>query len=308
LTSCWAIAPASFRERWTLRQADAVTLKNLEVGTNGGVQVVDITVQAIREPETLHGLVLIVFTEVATAPETKELAPAQRHAASPARVTALEQDLDRTRQKYRITSEELQSFQQEASSAHEELQANHEEKQSAYEELTTSKEEMQSMNEELQTLNHELQVKLDDLSRINNDMKNLLDNTEAATVFLDATLCVRMFTAAAIRVFRLIPGDVGRPITDIASDLAYPDLAGDARNVLRTLVFHEHQAATRDGRWFTLRILPYRTLDDNIDGLVLTFADITPSKRVEADLRQSQAGLEKRVAEQDLKLATLIRD
>jgi chemotaxis methyl-accepting protein methylase len=292
----------------SLRHADAVTLKNLKLGTNGGVQTVDVTVQAIREPEALRGMVLIVFTEVATAPETNVLAPAKNRATSSARVTALDGELVQVRQELRAATEELQTFQEEATSAHEELQSTNEELQSTNEELTTSKEQMQSMNEELQTLNHELQAKVEDLFRLNNDMKNLLDSAEAATVFLDGALRVRLFTSGLKRIFKLIPGDVGRPITDIASDLSYPQLADDAREVLRTLVVHERQIAALDGRWFTLRILPYRTLDDRIDGLVLTFADITPSKRVEADLRQSQAGLEKRVAEQDLKLATLIRD
>ena len=120
------------------------------------------------------------------------------------------------------------------------MQSTNEELQSTNEELTTSKEEMQSMNEELQTLNHELQAKVDDLSRLNNDMKNLLDSTEAATVFLDD--CAPRADCSpprSKRIFKLIPGDVGRPITDIASDLSYPELADDAREVLRTLASHE---------------------------------------------------------------------
>jgi two-component system CheB/CheR fusion protein len=149
---------------------------------------------------------------------------------------------------------------------------------------------------------------VEDLSRLNNDMNNLLDASEAATVFLDGALRVRLFTAASKRILKLIPGDVGRPITDIASDLSYPELADDAREVLRTLVFHQQQVAARDGRWFTLRIVPYRTLDNKIDGLVLTLAEITASKTLEADLRLTQAGLEKRIAEQDVKLGSVISD
>ena len=161
---------------------------------------------------------------------------------------------------------------------------------------------MQSMNEELQTLNAELQNKIEGLSQINNDMKNLLDSTEIATVFLDPALRVRLFTAGSNRVFKLIPGDVGRPITDIASVLLYPELAEDALEVLRTLVFHEKQVAARGGRWFTVRIMPYRTLENMIDGVVITFTDITVSKTLEAELRKTQAGLEKHITEQDVKL------
>jgi two-component system CheB/CheR fusion protein len=169
------------------------------------------------------------------------------------------------------------------------MQSTNEELQSTNEELTTSKEEMQSLNEELQTLNHELQSKVDELSRTNNDMRNLLDSTDIATLFLDDALNVRRFTPQTVKIIKLIPGDAGRPITDLASDLVYPGLVEDAREVLRTLVFKEQSIATRDGRWFTVRIMPYRTLDNRIDGLVITLVDITAAKTLEATLRKTQA-------------------
>lgn len=158
------------------------------------------------------------------------------------------------------------------------------------------------MNEELQTLNSELQRKVEDMSRLNNDMKNLFDCTEIITLFLNSTLCVRLFTAGANRVFKLIPGDVGRPITDITSELVYPELADDVRDVLRTLAVHEQQVAARDGSWFMVRIMPYRTFENVIDGVVITFADITTSKTLEATLRKTQITLEGHIAEQDVKL------
>ena len=154
------------------------------------------------------------------------------------------------------------------------------------------------MNEELLTLNNELQVKMDDLSRLNNDMKNLLDNAEIAILFMDNAMRVRLFTTGTNRIFKLIPGDVGRPITDIASDLLYPELAEHAREVLRALVFHEQQAATSDGRWFTVRIMPYRTLENMIDGVVIAFTDITISKTLEATLREALLVLQSRFTEQ----------
>jgi two-component system CheB/CheR fusion protein len=176
----------------------------------------------------------------------------------------------------------MQTSQEELKSANEELQ-------STNEELTTSKEEMQSLNEELQTLNHELQAKVDELSRVNNDMRNLLDSTDIATLFLDDSLNVRRFTAQTAKIIKLIPSDMDRPITDLASDLVYPELCEDAREVLRSLVFKEKPINTRDGRWFSVRIMPYRTLDNRIDGVVITFIDITAAKTLEATLRQTQS-------------------
>lgn len=145
------------------------------------------------------------------------------------------------------------------------------------------------MNEELQTVNHELQSKVDELSRSNNDMKNLLNSTDIATLFLDEDLHVRRFTTQTSRLIKLIPGDTGRPITDITSDLDYPDLADDAREVLRRLVFKERLVSTRDGRWFAVRVLPYRTLENVIDGVVITFSEVTATKSLEEKLR-AQAG------------------
>ena len=158
------------------------------------------------------------------------------------------------------------------------------------------------MNEELQTVNTELQVKVEELSYASNDMKNLLDSTDIATLFLDKELNVRRFTPQATKIIKLIPADVGRSITDLASELRYPELAEDAREVLRTLASAEKPVSASDGRWFTVRIMPYRTLDDRIDGVVITFADITVAKTLEAKLRATQAGLEKRVEDQDTKM------
>ncbi len=200
------------------------------------------------------------------------------------------------------TREEMHTSQEELRSINEEMQSTNEEMQSTNEELTTSKEEMQSLNEELQTVNSELQAKVDELSRSNNDMKNLLNSTDIATLFLDNDLQVRRFTTQATKIIKLIPGDVGRPITDLASDLLYPELVEDAREVLRKLGFAEKPINARDGRWFMVRIMPYRTLDDRIDGVVITFGDITVAKTLEAQLREKQAVLEKRILDQSTEM------
>ncbi|HKZ17648.1 MAG TPA: PAS domain-containing protein, partial [Geobacteraceae bacterium] len=211
--------------------------------------------------------------------------------ADMAQSAELEWELQNTRKELQLSREEMQTSQEELKATNEELQSTNEELQSTNEELTTSKEELQSLNEELQTVNAEQSVKVDELSRVNSDMKNLLNSTEIATVFLDGDLHVRRFTIGADRLFKLRAGDVGRPLSDIVTDLVYEDLARDAREVLRTLVYSEKQIVTRDGRWFRVRIMPYRTLEDRIDGLVITFVEMTESRKLEEKLRASEARL-----------------
>jgi two-component system CheB/CheR fusion protein len=221
------------------------------------------------------------------APSPKKKAPGRAGVATSGtgRDPELEQELEHCREALRITREEMQTSQEELTSTNEELQSTNEELQSTNEELTTSREEMQSLNEELQTVNAEQQSKMDELARVNNDMRNLLNSTEIVTVFLDNELHIRRFTSGADKIFKLIAGDVGRPLSDIVSDLIYPDMTEAAREVLRSLVFSEKQITTVDGRWFSVRIMPYRTMEDVIAGVVITFADITAVKRVEAELR-----------------------
>jgi two-component system CheB/CheR fusion protein len=286
-----------------LRQKEAVTLKGLQIRNNGGVQAADVTLQPIVEPQALRGMVMVVFTDVAEPVEVAAPGKTSKSSIRSARAAELERELEKTRYELQTTREEMQTTQEELQSANEELQSSNEELQSTNEELTTSKEEMQSMNEELQTVNNELQAKVEELSRAANDMKNLLDSTDIATLFLDEGLNVRRFTARISQITRLIPGDVGRPVTDIASDMVYPELTGDARDVLRSLVPVEKTVSAGDGRWFRVRIMPYRTLENRIDGLVITFADVTVSKTLEAELRKTQAVLEKRIREQKADLA-----
>ena len=269
-----------------LKQKGAVTARGLSVGTNGGKQTVDITVQVIDEPETLRGMVMIVFRTVAASAEKKTKSGAKKTPAGHARVMEQEQEVKHLREELQTTREEMQSSQEELKSANEELQSTNEELQSTNEELTTSREEMQSMNEELQTVNAEQQSKMDEMSWISNDMKNLLNSTQIVTVFLDNELHVRRFTAGADKLFKLIPSDVGRPLSDITSDLLYPGMMEESQEVLRTLVFSEKQIATGDGRWFLVRIMPYRTTDDVIGGVVITFSNITAAKKLETELRE----------------------
>lgn len=277
------------------RKKAAITVRGIKAGADA--RPVDLLVQVLDEPGELRDMALIVFSD---APGPDETAPAAKPGKAPPRGAALrelERELQRARQEAHACREEMQSSQEELKSMNEELQSTNEELQSTNEELTTSKEEMQSLNEELQTVNAELQSKLDELSAANNDMKNLLNSTDIATVFLDNVLCVRRFTLQAGNIIKFIPGDVGRPITDLASDLLYPALVDDAREVLRTLVFSETSITTKDGRWFMVRIMPYRTMDNRIDGVVITFTDVTASKKVEAELREQHDHLAGQLAD-----------
>ncbi len=242
-----------------------------------------ITVQAVREPKALAGMLMIVFKDVLVPPGTRS----RKGASAGAMDTALAAELERSREEIQALRLEMQASKDALQMANEALQSINEELQSANEELTTSKEEAQSMNEELQTINGELQTRLDDLALAQSDMQNLLNSTDIATLFLDNDLNVRRFTEQATRIFHLRDSDIGRPLTDLANTLSYPDLYADAKETLRTLTPCEKQVTTADGHWYAVRIMPYRTLTNMIQGAVLTFVDITGAKALEARLRSS---------------------
>jgi two-component system CheB/CheR fusion protein len=275
-----------------VRERKAVQLERVKVEANGGAVLVDLTVEPLEEPEPLRGKVMILFADLAQ----RAGAPLQPRAARGSRRPAQDRELQQARESLQAaygellsTREEMQTSQEELKSTNEELHSANEELQSTNEELTTSKEEMQSMNEELQTVNHELQAKVDELSSLNNDLKNLFNSTDTAILFLDEAFRIRRFTTQAAAIFRLMPGDVGRPITDITSILLYPELPADARAVLDSLVFRERRVATQDQRWFSVRIMPYRTIENRIDGVVLTFSDVTAARTLEVALAEARA-------------------
>jgi two-component system CheB/CheR fusion protein len=278
--------PAAFRQ--VLMKKELVVLHHIKVGTNGDAQIVNVTIQWIDKPEPLSGMVMIIFSDVPKTPDNKESGENDEKGLANARQSELEQELQHAREEMQSTLEEMQTSQEELKSTNEELQSTNEELQSTNEELTTSKEEMQSLNEELQTVNAELQSKVDEFSRVNNDMKNLLNSTDIATLFLDKELNIRRYTDQATKIFKLIKSDIGRPFTDQVSDLIYPELAADAREVLRTLIFIQKQIPTKDGRWFSIRIMPYRTYDDRIDGLVITFINTSDFKQMEVELLETE--------------------
>ncbi|NWJ52220.1 MAG: PAS domain-containing protein [Bacteroidetes bacterium] len=277
--------PGAFRK--ASQSFDAVVIRNIKIGTNGGTQFVDLTVQRIESPEAIKGMFMVVFNDVPAIIEHDVTSQKSGKKSSIGRQKELEIELNRSHEEIQSIREEMQTSQEELKSTNEELQSTNEELQSTNEELTTSKEEMQSMNEELQTVNAELQSKVSDFVRSNDDMKNLLNSTEIATLFLDKDLNIRRFTDHVSKIFKLRGVDIGRPFTELVSDLQYPEIESHALQVIKTLITIETAIETNDKRWFNIRIMPYRTLDDRIDGLVITFNDITKPKNLETELNST---------------------
>jgi len=280
----------AFELRAALHQAvtqhQDIQRRDLKVKANGGFVDVHLTVKYLSEPEGLEGLLLVVFEEVTPRPPAASKPPDAPGAGQD--VAALEQELTLVKENLQAAIEELQAANEDLKSANEELQSTNEELQSTNEELETSKEEIQSVNEELMTVNMELQSKIDQLFQAEGDMKNLLDGTTIATIFLDRRLCLTRFTPAATKVINLIATDLGRPISDLASNLAYEHLVADAQAVLDTLAPKELEVPTKDGNWLQVRIIPYRTVADTIDGVVITASDITRLKEAEDKARAAQ--------------------
>ena len=252
---------------------------------DGQTQRVNVIVRPMPELGEDSGLFMIVFQDVVVpaGDPQPEIEPGAIVADDPI-VRRLEAELRATKDHLQATLEELESSNEELVSSNEELLSMNEELQSANEELQTSKEELQSVNEELETVNAELKKKLEELDRANGDLQNLFQSTRIATVFVDRELRIKKFTPAAVEVFRLIDGDLGRPIADVVPRFPGGDLVKDIREVLRTLSSRERQVRSEDGdAWYLQRILPYRTVEDVIDGVVLTFLDITRLKRTEEE-------------------------
>lgn len=249
-----------------------VTLQ-VSAGESRGVTL---TVRPLPDRDEALAVLLVSFQPALdVTPERTAQKPRGKLSVAAQRVAELNSELLQARERLRAMLEEQQISNEELKSTNEELQSTNEELQSSNEELETSKEELQSVNEELVTVNAELQAKIEQMSVMQDDMKNLLDNLRLGTIFLDRNLLIRRFTRDATQVFRLAPSDVGRSLADIRSELLDCDLLADAEVVLDSLVPTEREARTADGKWILARIQPYRTVDNVIDGVVLTFADVT---------------------------------
>ena len=276
----------------------------IRVKTNGDYTSVDLTVHPVGgtlpatgaagdiAPEMLLFLVTLgpAISDPAHLPDPGEAAGTHDATAASSRLSALEQELRAKEEYLQTTIEELETTNEELKSSNEEMQSVNEELQSTNEELETSKEELQSVNEELATVNAELQTKVVDLSRANNDMNNLLAGTGIGTVFVDHDLHILRFTPAATRIINLIQSDVGRPVGHLVSNLTeYDALSTDIREVLTTLIPKEVEVHTKAGAWYTMRIQPYRTLENVIEGAVITFVDISGMKKSQEVLRETEA-------------------
>ena len=268
-------------------QKTQVVFKGLPVKTNGARHGVTLIVRPLVDPLASRPLLIISFQDM----EEQEK-PARKGRPvtkkQPEHLEELEQELLHTRETLQATIEESQASNEELKSTNEELQSTNEELQSTNEELETSKEELQSTNEELVTLNSELQAKIEQLAVMQNDMKNILDNMDIGTIFLDERFMIKRFTSKAVKLFRLLASDVGRPLGDIKSNLVVDELLADAGAVLDSLIPREKLVQATNNEWYILRILPYRTLDNVIDGVVLTFNDITERKKMEMELQMAR--------------------
>ncbi len=256
-----------------------LTAEEIKVKTNGRARFINITVKPIKEPAELQGSMLVIFDDVKPGKSAPVSKINHHDKKSEKIIKGIEHELKSVKENLRSTIEELETSNEELKSTNEEMQSTNEEMQSSNEELETSKEELQSLNEELITVNSELQNKNDELSIINNDMKNLLDSIEVPTIFLDNNLVIKRFTHHATKVVNLISSDIGRPINHIVTNLQYERLIEDIQEVLRTLSRKEIELQTKDGVWYQMRILPYRTKSNLIDGVVITFSDINYIKK-----------------------------
>ena len=267
--------------RQAVHERGAVDVRGLRLSEDPSQTLLDVSVKLMREPIPLAGLLMVAFRDGAPPVPAKRRRKQTGDPVDP----QMTEELERCREEIRVLRQEMGASAEELQASNEELQSTNEELQSANEELMTSKEESQSMNEELQTLNQELQSKLDDLALAQSDMQNLLNSTDIATLFLDSALNVRRYTDQITRIIHLREGDIGRPLTDLANTLNYPTLNEDAQETLKTLTFTEKEITTTDGLWFLVRIKPYRTLANMIQGVVITLIDITTAKELESRLR-----------------------
>jgi two-component system, chemotaxis family, CheB/CheR fusion protein len=250
-----------------------------------------------------HAVVLFIEGEAAETTQLEDSQDLDRLVTTNDVVRRLNEELQLTQARLRTTREESEVTNEELRAANEELQSINEEYRSTSEELETSKEELQSINEELQTVNSELKLKLEAVSRAHSDLQNLMAATDFGTLFLDSSLRIKRFTQQVTELFSVTPSDEGRPITDFAHQLEYDDLVKDAQTVLSHLAPLKHEARSRSGRWYDIRLRPYRTVDDKIDGVVITFVDITELLHVEKALQES-----KTLAQQEKRLIDLSRD
>jgi two-component system CheB/CheR fusion protein len=277
----------------TVNTGISVINQEMFVKSNEDLTKVSLSVRLVPSSETNQSLLLISFQDVISPKIRRKRVTKSQEVG---RTQELEHELAYLKESYQSSVEEQQASNEELKSTNEELQSTNEELQSTNEELETSKEELQSVNEELITVNSELQVKIEQLAGIQNDMKNLLDNVNIGIIFLDRYLTIRRFTRDAVKIYRLVPSDVGRPLNDIKSIGESDGLLTAAQAVLDSLIPYEQEMQISENVWMLARIQPYRTLDNVIDGVVLTFTDITARMNSNIAQHTSEREMEARLA------------
>jgi len=270
------------------REDESVTLQLRGLNRNDPAELVDLTIKPVRDPTSRKRMIAVILQPAEPQPKNESVAPHETEPQNGEIATQLEAENERLKQDLQTAMETFQATHEEFTAANEEVLAINEELQSTNEELETSKEELQSVNEELITVNNQLNEKVEDLSKANDDLANFLNSSDVATLFLDRGFRIRRFTASATRLMNLLNLDVGRPIQDIANQLIDVNLTAVADTVLKNLATHEQEVAVANGSWYMMRCVPYRTLNDVIDGVVFTFTDVTRLKQSEEAMRRAR--------------------
>lgn len=266
-----------------------ITQKQITFMADGNPQSLDLHIEPQNITDTADVRYLIVFKEndspAVTSKGEQALKTEENYESS--RVAELERELQLNKESYQATVRELEVSNEKLKTTNEELQSSNEELQSTNEELESSKEELQSLNEELQSLNSELQNKVEELSTARDDMYNLLNSRDIATIFVDNNMCVRRFTPEATKIVNLIHSDLGRPLEHVMTNLTYTRMIDDLGNVINNLTSREVEVQSNEGHWYSMRIIPYRTTDNRIDGAVLTFISIDEQKENQEKLKKA---------------------
>ena len=271
------------------REDVSVTLQLRDINRNDPAEIVKLTVKPVKDPISRKRLIAVIFQPAQPQPASEPVARVTAKTQEEGDVaTQLEAENNQLKQDLQTAIETFQVTHEEFTAANEEVLAINEELQSTNEELETSKEELQSVNEELITVNNQLNEKVEDLSKANDDLANFLNSSDVATLFLDRGFCIRRFTASATRLMNLLSLDIGRPIKDIANQLVNVNLTSVADAVLKYLAAYEQEVAVANGSWYMMRCVPYRTLNDVIDGVVFTFTDVTRLKQSEEAMRRAR--------------------
>lgn len=272
------------------KEGNETVLRDIKLDVYGHAELVDIKVIPTNNQDGIEGLFAVVFEESRPPQQGKRTKKDQLVQEC----ESLKNQLGDIEKQLNAATTELEASREENKSLSEEMESTNEEFQSTSEELETSREELQSVNEELLTVNNELQKRIENLAEVNNDLRNLLNNTEIATIFLDTKLMVRRFTEPAKKFINLVQSDIGRPLAAFSTSLQDIDLTAKAQEVVDTLRSEEHEVRTKDGTWYLMRSLPYRTEENTPDGVVMTFLNITSRKRDEENIHTAAEHVKKK--------------